>query len=79
MKVAISIPDQIYKLTDREARRRKMSRSGLVAEALAHYFSGGDKPSSVTRRLNALADEINRDRDPALNRYAVAQLRKTEW
>ena len=79
MKVAISIPDKIYKLTNREARRRNMSRSGVVAEALAHYFSGGDKPSTITRRLNAVADEINRDRDPALNRYAIAQLRKAEW
>lgn len=78
MKVAISLPDRIYKRTDREARRRKVSRSSVVAEALAAYFTRTDS-QAVTERLNEIADVMNREYDAGLRQHAIERLRKAEW
>lgn len=57
MKTAVSIPDPIFEAADRLARRRRISRSELYAEALARLLDA-DESSRVTERL----DDLYRDR-----------------
>jgi predicted transcriptional regulator len=51
VKTAVSIPDPIFEAADRLARRRKISRSELYAEALARLLDLDDA-SHITERLD---------------------------
>ena len=51
VKTAVSIPDPIFEAADRLARRRKISRSELYAEALARLLDLDDA-SRITERLD---------------------------
>ncbi|MDE0653812.1 MAG: ChpI protein [bacterium] len=53
MKVAVSIPDPLFRRAERLARRRKVSRSQLYAVALERLVDLEDD-SEVTRRLDAV-------------------------
>jgi metal-responsive CopG/Arc/MetJ family transcriptional regulator len=51
MKTAVSIPDPIFEAADRLARRRRISRSELYAEALAKLLDS-DESTEITERLD---------------------------
>ena len=66
MKTAISIPDALFHRTDREARRRGLSRSRLVAHALEAFLSTADD-RAITRRVNRVCAEVDTRPDPVLS------------
>jgi metal-responsive CopG/Arc/MetJ family transcriptional regulator len=70
MKVAISLPDPIFSAAEGFARRLRVSRSQLYAQAIEEYL---DKrhDASITERLNAVYAQEQALVDPAL---AAAQL-----
>jgi metal-responsive CopG/Arc/MetJ family transcriptional regulator len=70
MKVAISLPDPIFSAAEVFARRLRVSRSQLYAQAIEEYL---DKrhDASITERLNAVYAQEQAMVDPAL---AAAQL-----
>ncbi len=77
MKIAVSIPDPLFAEAERLARRRKLSRSQLYAEAL-EMLVGSEDDSDVTRRL----DEVYRDLDSRLDTgllNAQAEAVREEW
>jgi metal-responsive CopG/Arc/MetJ family transcriptional regulator len=77
MKVAVSIPDDVFRDADAAARRRKWSRSRLYAEALRAYVTSDEK-DQVTLRLNAVHDRpIEVDAD--LRRAQFATLTDESW
>ena len=55
VKIAISIPDELFAAGDRLAARRGVSRSELYATALAHELAGADD-GDVTAALDAVYD-----------------------
>ncbi len=69
MKVAVSIPDPLFRRVERLARRRKMSRSQLYAIALERLVDLDDD-SETTHRLNAVYEGRDSRLDSSL---AVAQ------
>lgn len=77
VKTAVSIPDPIFDAADRLARRRRISRSALYAEALQLLLAqheGGD----VTARL----DEVYAGQPSTLDPLVVAAntaLWQEEW
>lgn len=54
VKTAVSIPDDLFERADRLARRRRMSRSALYAEALKMLIDADDTDAAVTARLDAV-------------------------
>jgi metal-responsive CopG/Arc/MetJ family transcriptional regulator len=62
VKTAVSIPDPIFEAADRLARRRRVSRSELYAEALVRLLEADDS-RGITERL----DEVYRDRPSELD------------
>ena len=65
MKVAVSIPDAVFKAAEELAARRKCSRSSLYAQALERLLAESDS-DDVTARLDAVyADELS-ELEPAL-------------
>ena len=53
MKIAISVPDQVFKAGEHLARQLKLSRSELYANALAAYV-GSRGAAAVTAKLNEI-------------------------
>jgi predicted transcriptional regulator len=53
MKVAISVPDEVFEAGEHLARQLKLSRSQLYSDALAVYLSARGA-AAVTARLNAV-------------------------
>ena len=62
VKTAVSIPDPIFEAADRLARRRRISRSELYAEALARLLDS-DSSTAITERL----DDVYGDRSSELD------------
>ncbi|MDP9089271.1 MAG: hypothetical protein M3O26_11105 [Pseudomonadota bacterium] len=69
MKIAISVPDSVFKAGEHLARQLKLSRSQLYSDALASYLSsrGAD---AVTARLNQVYASASSDLDKG---FAAAQ------
>lgn len=51
MKTAISLPDELFSAAEALAKRLGMSRSGLVAAALAEYIAK-HRHAKITERFN---------------------------
>jgi predicted transcriptional regulator len=78
MKTAVSIPDDLFRRADELAHQLGKSRSELYREALADYVARRD-PQAVTAALNAIADEVARDRAGFVNEAARQTLERSEW
>jgi metal-responsive CopG/Arc/MetJ family transcriptional regulator len=65
VKTAESIPDPIFEAADRLARRRRISRSELYAEALARLLEA-DESRGITERLDDVYGDRSSDLDPGL-------------
>lgn len=78
MKVAVSIPDQVFAEAERLARMLKATRSHLYSLALAEYVarhSPDEVAASIDRVMDRLGEEDTRFRDDAARRV----LEDTEW
>jgi metal-responsive CopG/Arc/MetJ family transcriptional regulator len=78
MKTAVSIPDEVFKEAERQARRQKISRSRLYSRALAEYLSR-HAPDAVTESWNRALSEIDERLDPFVRTAARRALRRVEW
>lgn len=76
MKVAVSIPDELYERADATASRLGLNRSQLFAQAIAEFLGArGEDP--VTHKLDELAAELG-TADPAVGRRLI-DLGSWEW
>ena len=71
MKVAISLPDPVFRAAELLAATLRKSRSQLYAEALASYV-GAHSANDVTQRLN---DVYSREPSRLDNAWLKAQTR----
>ena len=78
MKVAVSIPDDVFAEADVLARELQTSRSEIYARALAAYVATHD-PDRVTEAMNAVVDEVGPAADAFVDRAARRVLERTEW
>ena len=78
MKTAISLPDDLFAATDALAKRIGMSRSGLVAAALAEFIAK-HRASRISERLDALYATEESGVDAATSRAQRAALDQTGW
>ena len=78
MKIAVSIPDDLFVNADRLAQQLGTSRSRLYAEAIRAYLAAHD-PDAITQALNAICDELGSAIDPAVAAAAAGILERTEW
>ncbi len=78
MKTAISLPDKLFESTDALARRLGLSRSQLVATALAEFVAK-HRGRDVTRRLDAVYGTAASGLDPALRELQGRSLGHDAW
>lgn len=78
MKVAISIPDPVFKAAEQLAHKLKKSRSQLYAEAIAEYV-GARGSKAVTAQLNAVYGRKPSEVNPALKYAQLETLSRETW
>ena len=78
MKVAVSIPDPLFKNAEQLARKLKKPRSQLYAEALASNVGSHD-PKAITENLNQVYGHIASAADPAFEKAQLETLDDETW
>ena len=78
MKMAISIPDDIFKVAERLARRTKKSRSQLFSDAVREYVAR-HASDDVTDAMDRVCAEV----DPQPEKFTASAssriLKRAEW
>ena len=78
MKVAISLPDPVFRSAEALAKRLKKSRSEIYAEAIAEYI-GTRGARAITAKLNKVYGKESSDLDPALKFAQLESLVREAW
>jgi predicted transcriptional regulator len=78
MKIAVSIPDDVYQRAERLAEQSNRTRSRLYSDALGEYLArhGSDE---VTDAMNQVLVGMDQGADSFVAVAARAVLAKTEW
>ena len=77
MKTTVSIPNDIFELADRLARRTRKSRSQLFSDALREYLAR-HVPDEITEAMNRVCDEVGGTKDQFISSAAHRILRQRE-
>ena len=78
MKIAISIPNDVFEEAEHLAERLCTSRSQLYTKALAEFLARHDD-DRVTAAMNAVIDAVGPAPDDFTREAAVQALRRVEW
>jgi metal-responsive CopG/Arc/MetJ family transcriptional regulator len=78
MKTAVSLPDDLFASADALARRLGMSRSALVAAALAEFVAK-HRASKISERLDAVYSTEESRLDAPTRRAQTRALRREDW
>ncbi len=78
MKVALSIPDDLFESAETLSKRLGVTRSRLYATALAEYVAK-HRGRKITERLNAVYAEDQGGLDPDLRRAQRRSLDPDTW
>jgi metal-responsive CopG/Arc/MetJ family transcriptional regulator len=78
VKTAVSLPDELFRHAELMAKRRRVSRSQLYAEALADFLAR-NQTESVTEQLNAVYSAARAEVDPGLRRAQLKLLKRARW
>ena len=78
MKVAVSIPDDVFEEAESLAKHLKASRSEIYSRALGEYL-GRHAPSRVTDQMNKVIAAIGEESDPFSERAGRRVMRRVEW
>src|SRR5580658_10441954 len=63
MKTAVSIPNELFDMAERLARRTRKSRSRLFSDALREYVARRS-PDKITEAMDQALAEIGESKDP---------------
>lgn len=78
MKIALSIPDELFASADVLARRLGVSRSRLYASAVQDFVAK-HKAKNVTERLNAVYASQDSSLDETFRQLQARSLEKNTW
>jgi hypothetical protein len=78
MKTAISLPDDVYRAVEAQAKRLKLSRSEFFARAVVRLLEDLEDERVKTSYDEAFADEDSKE-TPFRRRAARAALLAVEW
>ncbi len=78
MKVALSIPDELFESAETVAKKLGLSRSRLYATALADFVAK-HRGRRVTDRLNAVYSAEDSRLEPPVRRLQRQSLERSSW
>jgi predicted transcriptional regulator len=78
MKIAVSVPDDVFQRAERLARRAGRSRSEVYSSALREYVAR-HAPEEVTDALDRVVADVGETADPFVSETARRLLETIEW
>lgn len=78
MKIAVSVPDDVFEEAERLARRMKRSRSEVYSRALAEYLAR-HTPDRVTDAMDRTLAEIDEPADHFPRAASKRVLKRSDW
>jgi predicted transcriptional regulator len=78
MKVAVSVPNDVFERADRLARAAGRSRSDVYSSALREYVAR-HTPDEITTALDRVMADIGDQVDPFVAAAGRRMLQATEW
>lgn len=78
MKVALSIPDELFESAEKLGKRLGVSRSRLYATALADFLAK-HRGRKITDRLNAVYSTEESRLEPRVRRLQRRSLERNAW
>jgi predicted transcriptional regulator len=78
MKTAVSIPNELFDMAERLARRTRKSRSRLFSDALREYVARRS-PDKITEAMDEALAEIGEGNDPFVEAASRRRLEQSEW
>ncbi len=78
MKTAISVSDEVFELSEKLAKKLKVSRSKIFAMGVKKLAEEYDE-DEITQRLNEFYDKEKAEIDPVIMKMAALSLPKDEW
>ena len=77
-KTAISIPPDVFRLSEKLSKRLKISRSAVFAMGVKRLGEEYDEEELIAR-INAVCAEVDTSVDPALKAYQGRRLKESKW
>ncbi len=78
MKTAISVPPEVFELSERLAKKLKISRSAVFALGVRKLGQDHDEEDLIAR-INAVCDEVDTSLDPFWKAAQSRTLPKDKW
>lgn len=78
MKIAVSVPDDVFEQAEQLARRMKRSRSAVYSLALAEYLAR-HTPDRVTEAMDRALAEIGESADHLVRAASRRVLKRIDW
>lgn len=78
MKTAISVPNDVFELSEKLAKKLKVSRSQVFAMGVKKLGEELEK-DDVTAKLNEFYSKEKAEIDPVIMKMAALSLPKEEW
>ena len=78
MKTAISVPTEVFQLSERLAKKLKVSRSAVFTLGVKKLGEEFDD-EQITERLNEYYSKEKAEIDPVVMRMAAVSLPKEKW
>lgn len=78
MKTAISVPDDVFELSEKLAKKLKVSRSQVYAMGIRKLAEENDREAMIAK-INEICEKVDTSLDPVLMQMQILSLPKDEW
>ena len=78
MKTAISVPSDVFQLSEKLAKKLKVSRSAIFAMGVKKLAEEHDE-DEIIAQINRVCKKVDTSVDPVLFQMAMLSLPKDEW
>ncbi|MGI8640694.1 MAG: hypothetical protein ACR2MG_12215 [Pyrinomonadaceae bacterium] len=78
MKTAISVPNDVFELSEKLAKKLKVSRSQIFAMGVKKLGEEYDEEELIAK-VNAVCDKVDTSLDPAIRQYQSRILKREKW
>ncbi|MBI1959603.1 MAG: hypothetical protein HYY95_16355 [Candidatus Rokubacteria bacterium] len=78
MKIAVSVPDDVFEEAERLVRRMRRSRSQVYSRALAEYVAR-HTPDRVTEAMDRALAEIGEPAEQFVRAASRRVLKRSDW
>lgn len=78
MKTAISVPNDVFELSEKLAEKLKISRSAVFAMGVKKLAEEHDEEELIAQ-INRVCEKVDTSLDPAVRQYQNRMLRREKW